>query len=140
MAFEFAYATSGDGVLPAKNFPLASAYITAGVAKGDVVKFNGSQQLIKAVAADTEVLGVLESAVFEGVGVAVKTGQVKYSGEAVYRTPYTGGTPVVGSAYPINASQVLNAATAGGAGAIYKVIGVDTANSIAYVKITATTF
>lgn len=139
MAFEFAYTTTGDGVLPAKNFPLASTYVTAGVAKGDVVKLNGSQQLIKAVAADTEVLGVLESAVFEGIGVPVTTGQVKYSGEAVYRTPYTGTTPVIGTAYPINASQVLNGSGTG-AGSIYKVIGLDTANSIAYVKITATTF
>jgi signal peptidase I len=136
MAFEFAYAKTGDGVLPAKNFELAAGYTPV---KGDVVKFDASQKLVKAVAADTSVLGVLESAVFEGVGVAVKTGQVKYSNEAVYRTPYTGTTPVIGTAYPINASQVLNGSGTTG-GLIYKVIGLDTANSIAYVTITATTF
>lgn len=134
MAFEFAYAKSGDGVLPAKNFKLNSTY-AATAAKGDVVKLNSSQELVKAVAADTEVLGVLESTVFEGVGVTVKTGQVKYSGEAVYRAPYS-GSPVVGGAYAITNAQVVNAAASG----IYKVIGLDTANSIAYVTISATTF
>jgi hypothetical protein len=139
MAFEFSYATSGDGVVPAKNFKLASAYIAAGVQKGDVVKLNASQELVKAVAADTEVLGVLESAVFEGVGVAVKTGQVKYSQEAIYKTPYTGATPVVGTAYAILADQTIDGANAG-AGKIYKVVAVDAVKSVVEVQITGGTF
>ena len=134
MAFEYAYSTNGSDVLPAKNFKLNSTY-AATATKGDVVKFNASQELVKAGSADTEVLGVLESTVFEGIGVAPKLGQVKLSEEAIYRTPFTGGTPVVGTVYPINASQVLNA---GGTGGIFKVIDVKGSN--AYVQITATTF
>jgi hypothetical protein len=140
MAFEFAYSKTGDGVLAAKNFELASGYTPT---KGDVVKFDGSQKLVKAVAADTTVLGVLESAVFEGVGVAVKTGQIKYSSEAIYRVKYDGTTPVVGTAYALktlaSGDQVIDGANAG-AGKIYRVIGVDTANTLAYVGITSTTY
>jgi hypothetical protein len=136
MAFEYAYSTNGSDVLPAKNFPLNSTY-AATATKGDVVKLNASQELVKAVAADTEVLGVLESTVFEGLGVAPKLGQVKLSEEAIYRTPFTGTTPVVGGSYPINASQILNGSGTG-AGSIYKVIDVKGSN--AYVQITATTF
>jgi hypothetical protein len=132
MAFEYAYATNGSDVFPSKNFPLASAY-AATAKKGDVVKLNNSQQLEKAGASDTEVLGVLEATVFEGIGNTPKVGQVKLSGEAIYRTPFT-GSPVVGGSYAITSSQVLNA----GASGIYKVI--DIKGSVAYVQISATTF
>lgn len=132
MAFEYAYATNGSDVFPAKNFKLASAYTNP--QKGDVVKLNASQELVKAVAADTSVLGVLESTVFEGLGKAPVFGQVKLSKQIVYKTPFTGGTPAVGTGYAINASQVLNV----GATGIYEVIDVKGSN--AYVQITATTF
>jgi hypothetical protein len=139
MAFEFAYSKTGDGVLAAKNFDLAAGYTPV---KGDVVKLV-SQKLEKAVAADATVLGVLESTVFEGVGVAAKTGQVKYSSEAIYRVKYDGATPVVGTAYALktlaSGDQVIDGANAG-AGKIYRVIGVDTANTLAYVGITSTTY
>jgi hypothetical protein len=136
MAFEYAYATNGSDVFPSKNFSLADAYASV-AKKGDVVKLNASQKLEKAGAADTEVLGVLEATVFEGLGKTPVFGQVKLSGEAVYKTPFTGTTPVVGTAYPINASQVLNGSGTG-AGSIYKVIDIKGSN--AYVQITATTF
>ena len=136
MAFEYAYSTNGSDVLPAKNFKLNGTYATT-AKKGDVVKLDASQELVKAVAADTEVLGVLESTVFEGLGKTPAFGQVKLSEEAIYRTPFTGTTPVVGTAYPINASQVLNGSGTG-TGSIYKVI--DIKGSVAYVQITATTF
>jgi hypothetical protein len=131
MAFEYAYATNGSDVFPSKNFKLASAYTNP--TKGDVVKLNNSQELVKAGAADAEVLGVLESTVFEGLGVAPKIGQVKLSNEAVYRTPFT-GTIAVGGKYAINANQVLNGAAEG----IYKVV--DIKGSVAYVQISVTTF
>lgn len=137
MAFEFSYATSGDGVLPAKNFKLASSYTNP--KKGDVVKLNPSQELVKAGVTDSEVLGVLESTVFEGQGVPVTTGQVKYSQEAVYKTPYTGANPVVGTSYAILADQTIDGANAG-TGKIYKVIAVDTVAKTVEVQITGGTF
>lgn len=125
MSFEFSYATNGEGVLPAKNFPLASSY-AATAKKGDVVKFNASQQLEKAGAADSAVVGVLESVVFEGQGVTPKLGQVKYSQDAVFRTEYNGAAvPVVGTAYSLlNATtQEIDQANAG-TGKIYRVVEV----------------
>jgi hypothetical protein len=136
MAFEYAYSTNGSDVLPSKNFKLNSTYATT-AKKGDVVALNPSQELVKAGATNTEVLGVLEATVFEGLLNTPKEGQVKLSGEAIYKTPFTGTTPVVGTAYPINASQVLNG-SGSGTGSIYKVIDVKGSN--AYVQITATTF
>lgn len=140
MAFEYAYGTSGDGVIAAKNFELDSTYASS-AKKGDVVKFNASQKLVKAGAADAEVLGVLESTVFEGQGVTPTIGQVKYSQEAVYRTPYSGTAPVVGTSYSITPAQLIDGANAG-AGKIYKVIGLGKVGTtdVAYVQIQGGTF
>lgn len=144
MSFEFSYATSGDGVVPAKNFPLATAY-AATAKKGDVVRLNASQELEKAGASNSEVLGVLESVVFEGQGVTPKLGQVKYSQDAVFRTEYSGTVaPTVGVSYALlnNTTQEIDQANVG-TGKIYKVVEVISAtptSKIVEVQITGGTF
>lgn len=133
MAFHYRRNSSGDGVIPAPDFPLDATY--AATAKvGDIVKINGSGQLILAVTGDTAVLGVLAGLNFNGIGVNPSVGKVTVSGDAVYEADYVGaGALTVGTAYGIDGASKMD--TADTTVLIVKIVAI--VNSKPYVQITA---
>ena len=163
MAFQMAYSLDGSGISSIQDFALdtvanyqASAG-TNGYKKGDLVALNASGKVIRANAASAKAIGVVEG--FEFLGL-VAQGQpyaatrasfndsaqdttkypngivkVRVETDTVYRLPYTGGTPVVGTAYAIvldaAGDQKLN--TGSVANPLVKVVDVDTATGNAFV-------
>jgi hypothetical protein len=136
MAFHYRRNASGDSVIPAPDFPLDATY--AATAKvGDVVKVNGSGNLILAVTGDTTVAGVLAGLSFDGIGVNPTKGKVHTSGDAVYEAEYVGaGALTVGTAYGIDGASRMD--TADTTVLIVKIVAV--VNSKPYVQITARQF
>lgn len=156
MAFTFAYSIS-DEEMVIKDFPTATGVTPA---RGDVVILNGSGQIAAAGNNPTTVLGVYEGGSFTGLvpsgmyaaaaanvndetNTTNPLGKVRLSATSVYRVPYTGTAPVVGTKYgntsgqaPAGAQARIDTANTT-TGAIYQVIAVDTANSNAFVVITA---
>jgi len=133
MAFHYRKSIDGDAVIPAKPYPLDSAY--AATAKiGDVVKLDGSGKVVKAGSGDTAVLGVIQGLSFEGLGNPPKTAHVCISPNAVYEADKVGGGALtVGTAYGIDDDSNLD--TADTATAIAKIVEV--VNDKPYVVITA---
>lgn len=101
MAFRYRRNFAGDAVLPIKDYVLDPAYAPNAKA-GDVVKLV-DDKIVKATASDTQVLGVLEGAEFEGLGRTPVIGKVCPSPFAVYEADYVGTGPLtVGAEYGID--------------------------------------
>lgn len=134
MAFRYRKSIDGDAISPVKDFTLDTTYaVTA--AKGDIVRLNGSGNLVLAATGDANVLGVLEGFNFEGI-TAVKpvTGKVRTAPNAIYEADKVGaGALTVGTAYGIDGSSNLD--TADTTTLIAKIVEV--VNGKPYVVITA---
>lgn len=163
MAFQMAYSLDGSGVSSIQDFPLdtlanyQSGAGTNGYKKGDLVSLNAGGKIYRTKAADVKAIGVIEGFEFTGL---VAQGQpyaatraswndsaqdttkypngvvkVRVETDTVYRIPYTGGTPVIGTAYAIvldaAGDQKLNVASV--VNPLVKVVDVDTATTMAYV-------
>lgn len=109
MAFRYRYADDANSTLPVKDFPLDATYALTCKA-GDVVRLNGSGNLVLAATGDTTVAGILEGWNFAGLGVTPTTGKVLTSGQAVYEADFTGGTPAIGTSYGINGASTIDVA------------------------------
>lgn len=110
MAFHYRKSIDGDSVIPAKPYPLEATYATT-VKVGDVVRLNGSGQVVKAATGDTNVLGVVQGLTFEGLGNAPKVAHVCISPNAVYEADYVGaGAIAVGAEYGIDGNDNLDTA------------------------------
>jgi hypothetical protein len=134
MAFRYRKSIDGDSISPVKDFTLDTTYATT-AAKGDLVRLNGSGQLVLAATGDTNVLGVLEGFNFEGI-TATKpvTGKVRTAPNAIYEAEYVGaGALTVGTAYGIDGASKLD--TADTTTLIAKIVEV--VNGKPYVVITA---
>lgn len=107
----FKYRKSIDEALAAaKDFPLNSTYAATAKA-GDVVRLNGSGQVVLAVTGDTNVLGVVQGFGFEGVGVVPTTVKVTIDPDAIYEADFVGaGALTLGTAYGIDGSSNLDTA------------------------------
>lgn len=156
MAFVYAYSLSDEEVT-IKDFPLAASTTPA---RGDIVILNSSGQIAVAGNNPTTVLGVYEGGSFMGLAqggtyaasaansndetnTTNPLGKVRLSGNAVYRVPYTGSAPTVGTKYGNVSAQAPSGANAKidttntATGAIYQVVAVDSANTNAFVVIIA---
>lgn len=109
MAFRYRYSDGANSTTPVKDHPLNATY-AATCKSGDVVKLNGSNELILAVTGDTVVAGVLEGWNFAGLGVTPTVGKVNTSGAAIYEADFTGGTPAIGISYGINGASQIDVA------------------------------
>jgi hypothetical protein len=84
------------------------ATYAATAARDDVVKLNASGEVILAAAADTAVLGVLETIEIKGQGETTTYGHVSTHPHYIFEAPVTGGTAGqtnVGKAYGITATN-----------------------------------
>ena len=109
LEFRRALTSNGSGT-PAKDYPLNATYATSAT-KGDIVRLNGSGELVKATTSDTNVLGVLVGFNFEGAGVTVKTGKVMTAADNVYEATKVGaGALTVGTEYGIDGNSNLDTA------------------------------
>lgn len=133
MSFYYRKSLDGDSIIPAKDYPLDATY--AATAKvGDVVRLNGSFNVVLAATGDANVLGVLAGTSFEGVGVNPKVAKVMLSPDAIYEADKVGaGALTVGTAYGIDGSSNLD--TADTVTTIAKIVEV--VNGKPYVVITA---
>jgi len=149
MAFVYAYSVSDENVA-VQDFNADAAL--AGK-RGDLVILNGAGNVV-APADNTaaSVLGVYEGGNFRGItegspyaattvtsnSQSGKLAKVRVAThDAVFRAPYTGGTPVVGTKYGVTSPvdpkiDVANTVT----GAIYQVVEVDTESGNCFVIIT----
>lgn len=155
MAFTFAYNLTDESVV-IKDFPTATGVTPA---RGDIVVLNASGQIAAAGNNPTAVLGVYEGGSFMGISQGGsyaaaaansndETNQTNPLGKirvadptSVYRVPYVGSAPTVGTKYgntsgaaPAGSGAHIDTANTA-TGAIYQVVGVDTANTNAFVII-----
>jgi hypothetical protein len=87
-------------------------------------KLNGAGDVVAAASNDTSVLGVYLGPNVKITADTTTTGKVRSAANAVYEMTVTGGTPVVGTGYPITLSSgdyILNAAVT--TNALVKVVG-----------------
>jgi hypothetical protein len=167
MAFQMAYSLDGSGISSIQDFALNTVALyqasagTNGYKKGDLVALDATGKIIRVNAGSTKAIGVVEG--FEFLGL-VAQGQpyaatrasfndsaqdttkfpngvckVRVETDTVYRVPYTGGVPVVGTAYAIvldaAGDQKLN--TASVVNPLVKVVDVDTTTANAYVTMSS---
>jgi hypothetical protein len=134
MGLQFRRGLNSDAVNPVKDWKLDATY--AATAKPyDLVKLNGSGDVVLAATNDTSVLGVLEGLEIRQQGDSLTYGKVR-TVAGIYEVPYVGGTPTVGGVNPVtmtNGGQ-LNAAVA--TTPVFKVIAVNASRSTADVIIT----
>ena len=112
MSIKYRRAVTGDAVQAVDDFDIDATYAATAV-KGDIVKLNASGEVVAAAADDTSVLGVFEGPIIQIDAETPIRGKVRTSGAAVYEMTASGGTPVVGTSYPIGLSSgdyFLNAA------------------------------
>lgn len=107
---EYRGSINGNQTLPAKDLTVATGQT---IVKGDLVTLDATGKLVKAGAASANLLGVSDGAnpqteYEKANGIVVH--KVRPSKDQVIEVDYTGGTPVVGTAYAINASQQINVA------------------------------
>jgi hypothetical protein len=147
MAFVFAYTLDGDVTSPVLDFAPNSGYTPK---KGDVVKLNGSGEVIagQAGASDTAVLGVCEGANFTGLVSGTPTvstnnpgnlAKVRIDGACVYRIPLkaAASAPVVGTKYGtalVSGDFQLDTAVTT-TGAIYRTVSYDANTRNVFVQI-----
>jgi hypothetical protein len=110
MSFQYRKNVNGDGVIAAKDYPLDATYkATAKV--GDIVRINGSGNVVLAATGDTTVAGVIAGFSFDGVGVSPLTAKVQISPDAIYEATTVGaGAITLGTAYGIDGSSNLDTA------------------------------
>lgn len=133
MGFHYRKSITAESVIPAKDYTLDATYAVTAV-KGDLVRLNGSGNLVLAATGDANVLGALVGTNFEGIGKTAKTGKVIISGDAIYEADKVGaGALTVGTAYGIDGSSNLD--TADTVTTIAKIVEV--VNGKPYVVITA---
>jgi len=113
----------GDAAHPVRDFKLDPTYATV-AKKGDVVKLNGSGNVVAAAAGDTEVLGEFLGPIIKIERDPDTYGKVRTAPNAVYEVTVSGGTPVIGGEYELgldNGDYFLN--VAGTTNPVFKVIG-----------------
>jgi hypothetical protein len=169
MAFSFAYSLDGSGISSIQDFALNTVALyqsgsgTNGYKKGDLVALDATGKVIRANAASTKAIGVVEG--FEFLGL-VASGQpyaatrasfndssqdttkypngvvkVRVETDTVYRLPISGtaSSVIVGAAYNIildaAGDQKLNQALQ--TVPLVKVVDVDVPNAIAYVTMSS---
>lgn len=110
MAFLYRRNLSGnDSIIPAKLYELDETY-AATAKRGDLVKLNASGKVVKAVAGDTAVLGVLETIEIKKESETKTYGSVRSGSGAIYEVPASAGGAKVGLAYGITADQAVDVA------------------------------
>ena len=120
---EFRRGMGSDAVQAVKDFTLNATY-AATAKKGDIVKLNGSGEVVAAATNDILVLGIYEGPNVKLTAETVTTGKVRTAAESVYEITVTGGTPVAGLGYPVTLSSgdyILNAAVQ--TTPLFKVVG-----------------
>jgi hypothetical protein len=165
MAFSFAYSLDGSGVSSIQDFALQTTTLykasagTNDYKRGDLVALDATGKLVRANAASTKAIGILEGQEFLGLVAQGQpyaaarssfndsaqdttkypngVGKVRVESDSVYRVPISGtaASVIVGAAYNIildaAGDQKLNQALQ--TVPLVKVVDVDVANAIAYV-------
>lgn len=128
MGLQFRRTLGGDAIHPIKDFKLDATYALTAKAY-DLVKLNASGDVILAVTNDILVLGVLEGINVKQQGETTTTGKVRAFADAIYETPYSGGTPVIGVVGPVTMTNggLFNAAVQ--TTPVFKVVAVNTART-----------
>lgn len=98
-----------DGIIPAAPFKLDATY-AATATRDDLVKLNASGDVVKAVAGDTAILGVLETVEIKKDSETDTYGAVRTSKSAVYEVPASAAGAKIGTAYGITAAQAVDVA------------------------------
>ncbi|MMZ47363.1 hypothetical protein D1872_90070 [compost metagenome] len=99
---------SGVGITPALEMEADDAYFE--VAKpNDPVKQNASGKIVRATATDTSITGVLAARDILRKGETPKHVKIRTDRQAFYEVKVAAGTPVVGTAYELNADAELDA-------------------------------
>lgn len=109
MAFLYRRNMNGDSIIPAKRYKLNATYATT-AKRGDLVKLDASQELVKAVAGDTAVLGVLETIEIKMESEVDRYGEVRIAAGAIYEVPVSAAGAKPGTAYGITAAQAVDVA------------------------------
>lgn len=108
MPLEFRGNDSGQVPVPAPDVVADTAYYV--VAKpNDPVVLNGSGQVVRAAATNAKLYGVLAAREYMRGTELPKIVKVRTSRSALYEVPIDAGTPVVGTAYELNAAGNLDA-------------------------------
>lgn len=103
MGFYYRRPIVGDAVIPAKDYKIASGTT---IVPGDLVRLDGSGEIVKAATGSTTILGVAE-----GTDFVNGKAKVRISGDAVYQADYVGaGALTIGVAYGIDGSGNLDTA------------------------------
>lgn len=103
MGFYYRKPITGDAVQPVKDYVIASGTT---IVLGDLVRLNGSGQIVKAATGDTSILGVAE-----GTDFVNGKAKIRISPDAVYEADYVGaGALTPGTAYGIDGSGNLDTA------------------------------
>jgi hypothetical protein len=109
--FKFSYGLDGDSSWVAFDYPMDT--VTNTPTQGDAVKLVAGK-LQKATPTDTNILGLMQSTVFEGYKVAAKIGQVAEDEDMVWQVPYFGATKTsltdadIGTVFDLKDSRTLN--------------------------------
>lgn len=106
---EYRYNKSGVGITPAFDMEADDTYYDA-FKPNDPVKRNASGKIVRATATDASILGVAVAREIFRKGETPKYVKVRTDKQAVYEVKIAAGTPVVGTAYELNAAGELNAA------------------------------
>jgi hypothetical protein len=94
MGFYYRKPISGDAVIPAKDYTIASGVT---VVPGDLVRLDSSGDIVQATSVSTNILGVAE-----GTDFVNGKAKVRISSDAVYQADVAGtGTLTIGVAYGI---------------------------------------
>jgi len=132
--FHYRKTDGGDAIQPIPDFEIDATFAATKPKVGQLVKLNGSSQVIAAAAGDAKILGVFEGFNVQRETESPKTCKVRVSNKEIYEADVVGGTPVVGTAYNIDANSNVNvAATTTPA---VTVVGKSSKTGMAYVKIT----
>lgn len=100
---------SPDATPVAKPYKLNATY-AATAQRFDLVKLDANGEVVKAAAADTSVLGVLQTVLIKIQGETDTYGEVMTTPGAVFEVPASAAGAKVGTAYGINASQNIDVA------------------------------
>lgn len=105
---EFRGSLNGAIPVPAIDVSADAAYFAA-AKPNDPVKIDGSGNVVRATATDAKLYGVVAAREFMRATETPKIVKVRTSREALYEVKIAAGTPVVGTAYELNAAGDLDA-------------------------------
>lgn len=105
---EFRGNVDGNIPVPAIDVPATTAYFATAKANDPVV-MNASGEIVRATATDAVLYGVLAAREYMRSTELPKIVKVRTSRSAAYEVKIAAGTPVVGTAYNLNAAGELDA-------------------------------